>query len=98
MGSAQLETRPVDNNESKEELTKAFLRKKDAPPSPTNKESPPSSPTNQNKSSGSLKFWLLVLLVIQGSAAIMTGRYTRSSVPEEELYEISHLIFVIELF
>jgi len=43
-----------------------------------------------------LKFWLLVLLVVQGSSAILAGRYTRSSVPEDELYEISHLVFIIE--
>lgn len=42
------------------------------------------------------KSMLLALLVIQTSAAILTGRYTRSSVTEEELYEISHLVLVIE--
>jgi len=39
---------------------------------------------------------LLVLLVLQASSAILTGRYTRSSVPEDQLFEINHLIFVIE--
>jgi solute carrier family 35 (UDP-sugar transporter), member A1/2/3 len=44
----------------------------------------------------SLKSVLLVLLAIQGSSAIVIGRYTRFSAPEEELYEIRHLVLVIE--
>jgi solute carrier family 35 (UDP-sugar transporter), member A1/2/3 len=44
----------------------------------------------------SLKSVLLVLLAIQGSSAIVVGRFTRFSAPEEELYEISHLVLVIE--
>lgn len=47
-------------------------------------------------SKGSFTSMLLVLLVFQATAAILTGRYTRSSVPEDELYEISHLVLVIE--
>ncbi|CAB9508942.1 UDP-galactose translocator [Seminavis robusta] len=49
-------------------------------------------------SKSSLKSALLVLLVIQASSAILVGRYTRSAVPEEELFEISHLVLVIECF
>ncbi|CAB9527935.1 UDP-galactose translocator [Seminavis robusta] len=49
-------------------------------------------------SKSNLKSVLLVLLVIQGSSAVLVGRYTRSSVPEEDLYDIGHLVLVIECF
>lgn len=52
--------------------------------------------TGTGMSPATLKLRLLGLLVIQGSSGILTGRYTRASVSEDELYEISHLVFVIE--
>ena len=45
----------------------------------------------------SFKLLLLVMMVAQNSALALVGRYTRSNVPKEDLYEINHLIFVIEL-
>lgn len=47
--------------------------------------------------SRSLKILLLGLLVFQASFALVIGRYTRTSVPTEDLYEISHLVLVIEV-
>lgn len=39
---------------------------------------------------------LLVMMVLQNSATVLVGRYTRSSVPADELYSVNHLLLVIE--
>jgi solute carrier family 35 (UDP-sugar transporter), member A1/2/3 len=43
------------------------------------------------------KIVLLVLMVLQNSATVLVGRYTRSSVAKEHLYSVNHLIVVVEL-
>ena len=45
---------------------------------------------------GSFKMILLVLMVAQNSALALVGRYTRSSVPEEDLYVVNHIVMVCE--
>jgi len=42
------------------------------------------------------KLLLLAMMVLQNSATVLVGRYTRSSVPKEELYSVNHLLLVIE--
>lgn len=48
-------------------------------------------------SSQTFRLMLLTAMVIQNSTTVLVGRYTRSSVPEEELYNVNHLIMVCEI-
>jgi solute carrier family 35 (UDP-sugar transporter), member A1/2/3 len=48
-------------------------------------------------SSSSFKLMLLVGMVLQNSATVLVGRYSRSSVPSDELYVVNHLIVVTEI-
>ena len=48
-------------------------------------------------SSPTFKLILLIGMVLQNSATVLVGRYTRSSVPKEELYVVNHLILVTEI-
>ena len=50
-----------------------------------------------NASFGTFKLVLLVMMVLQNSATVLVGRYTRAGVAKEELYEVNHLILVIEI-
>eukprot|EP00538_Stauroneis_constricta_P011738 CAMPEP_0119546984 /NCGR_PEP_ID=MMETSP1352-20130426/1208_1 /TAXON_ID=265584 /ORGANISM="Stauroneis constricta, Strain CCMP1120" /LENGTH=346 /DNA_ID=CAMNT_0007591773 /DNA_START=96 /DNA_END=1136 /DNA_ORIENTATION=+ len=43
------------------------------------------------------KLMLLAAMVLQNSTVVLVGRYTRSSVPEDELYIVSHLILMTEV-
>jgi UDP-sugar transporter A1/2/3 len=55
---------------------------------------------NMNKeflSSPTFKLILLTGMVLQNSATVLVGRYTRSSVPSEELYSVNHLIMITEI-
>ena len=45
----------------------------------------------------SFKLMLLVGMVLQNSSTVLVGRYTRSSVAKEELYNVNHLICICEL-
>lgn len=45
----------------------------------------------------SFKLLLLVMMVFQNSSAVLVGRYTRSAIPQEQLYQVSHLVLVSEL-
>jgi UDP-sugar transporter A1/2/3 len=45
---------------------------------------------------GATQLVLLCVLVLQNTLTALIGRYTRSSVPQEDLYEISHFIFISE--
>lgn len=45
----------------------------------------------------SFKVLLLVLMVLQNSATVLVGRYTRASVAKEDLYSVNHLIVIVEL-
>ena len=46
----------------------------------------------------SFKLLLLILMVLQNSATVLVGRYTRTAVQDKsELYDVNHLILVIEL-
>ena len=47
--------------------------------------------------SPTFKLILLTGMVLQNSATVLVGRYTRSSVPKDELYVVNHLILVTEL-
>jgi UDP-sugar transporter A1/2/3 len=46
--------------------------------------------------SSSFKLLLLTLMVLQNSSVVLIGRYTRDSVPKEDLYVVNHLILVCE--
>ena len=49
-------------------------------------------------SAASFKMILLIMMVLQNSATVLVGRYTRTSVTnKEDLYDVNHLIVVIEL-
>ena len=43
------------------------------------------------------KLLLLVLMVAQNSSTVLVGRYTRSSVPKDELFIVSNLVLVTEV-
>ena len=47
--------------------------------------------------SQSFRMMLLTAMVIQNSTTVLVGRHTRSSLPEEELYNVNHLIMVCEI-
>jgi hypothetical protein len=43
------------------------------------------------------KFLLLTLMVAQNSTTVLVGKYTRSSVPKEDLFLVNHLVLVTEV-
>lgn len=43
------------------------------------------------------KYVLLGIMVTQGATTVVLSRYTRSSVPVEQLYSVNHLIVVTEI-
>jgi len=47
--------------------------------------------------SPAFKLILLTGMVLQNSATVLVGRYTRSSVPADELYVVNHLIVITEI-
>lgn len=52
---------------------------------------------SKNTASNKFKLGLLVLVVVQNSAAILVGRFTRTSLPATDLYDINHFIVIAEL-
>jgi hypothetical protein len=46
--------------------------------------------------SQSFRLFLLVLMVLQNSATVLVGRYTRASVGPEDSYVVNHLIVICE--
>lgn len=44
----------------------------------------------------SFKMLLLVMMVFQNSFTVLVGRYTRAGVAESELFDVNHLILVVE--
>jgi UDP-sugar transporter A1/2/3 len=53
---------------------------------------------SSNNAISSFKLLLLVLMVLQNSATVLVGRYTRTAVQDKsELYDVNHLILVIEV-
>ena len=56
-----------------------------------------SSSSTTGMSPASFKLLLLVLMVLQNSATVLVGRYTRAGVSQDELYDVNHLLVVIEL-
>eukprot|EP00980_Cylindrotheca_fusiformis_P008603 scaffold1830_cov117-Cylindrotheca_fusiformis.AAC.2 len=53
--------------------------------------------SSQFLASPAFKLILLVCMVLQNSATVLVGRYTRASVTEDQLYVVNHLILVTEL-
>ncbi|CAJ1922467.1 unnamed protein product [Cylindrotheca closterium] len=53
--------------------------------------------SQQFLASPQFKLVLLVGMVLQNSATVLVGRYTRSAVPSNELYVVNHLILVTEI-
>jgi UDP-sugar transporter A1/2/3 len=55
--------------------------------------------TNKAHQAGlqSIKIILLVGMVVQNSATVLVGRYTRSSVAKENLYDVNHLVCICEI-
>ena len=47
--------------------------------------------------SSTFKLILLAGMVLQNSATVLVGRYTRSSVPKDDLYVVNHLIMMCEI-
>lgn len=54
-------------------------------------------PEKEKGAANSFKLFLLVMMVAQNSATVLVGRYTRSSVPKDMLYDVNHLIIIVEL-
>lgn len=60
----------------------------------------PASPNSKGAKQGNaatFKLLLLVLMVLQNSSTVLVGRHTRSSVKEEDLYVVNHLILITEV-
>mmetsp|Transcript_33459 Transcript_33459/g.50474 ORF Transcript_33459/g.50474 Transcript_33459/m.50474 type:complete len:372 (+) Transcript_33459:139-1254(+) len=59
------------------------------------------SPTKVEKETtgqlSSFKLLLLVLMVLQNSSAVLLGRYARTSVTKDELFNVNHLVLVTEV-
>eukprot|EP00339_Tiarina_fusa_P022886 CAMPEP_0117015656 /NCGR_PEP_ID=MMETSP0472-20121206/12467_1 /TAXON_ID=693140 ORGANISM="Tiarina fusus, Strain LIS" /NCGR_SAMPLE_ID=MMETSP0472 /ASSEMBLY_ACC=CAM_ASM_000603 /LENGTH=354 /DNA_ID=CAMNT_0004719505 /DNA_START=177 /DNA_END=1241 /DNA_ORIENTATION=+ len=53
--------------------------------------------SSQFLNSPQFKLILLTGMVLQNSCTVLVGRYTRSSVPTEELYVVNHLIVITEI-
>jgi UDP-sugar transporter A1/2/3 len=53
--------------------------------------------SNQFLTSPTFKLMLLTGMVLQNSATVLVGRYTRSSVPVDQLYVVNHLIVITEI-
>ncbi|GKY91905.1 hypothetical protein MPSEU_000162100 [Mayamaea pseudoterrestris] len=51
----------------------------------------------QTSSMQTFKLMLLVGMVLQNSSTVLVGRYTRSSVAKQDLYNVNHLICICEL-
>ena len=60
-----------------------------APPNAVSKE--------QGSVTGGFKLLLLALMVVQNSSTVLVGRYTRSSVPKDDLFNVNHLVLIAEL-
>lgn len=52
--------------------------------------------SDPSSSSTKFKLMLLILMVVQNSSVVLIGRHTRSSVPKDQLYIVSHFIVVAE--
>jgi len=48
------------------------------------------------QNSNKFKLMLLILMVVQNSSVVLVGRHTRSSMPKDQLYIVSHFIVVAE--
>jgi UDP-sugar transporter A1/2/3 len=49
-------------------------------------------------SQASFKLLLLTMMVLQNTSVVLVGRYTRVGVPEDQLYDVNHLILISETF
>ena len=49
-----------------------------------------------NTSGAAFRLVLLVLMVLQNTATVLVGRYTRASVSKEDSYVVNHLIITCE--
>ena len=60
---------------------------------------PPNAVSKKDGSSsmGGFKLLLLALMVLQNSSTVLVGRYTRSSVPKDDLFNVNHLVLITEL-
>ena len=54
-------------------------------------------PTTDFFSTSTFKFILLAGMVLQNSATVLVGRYTRAGVPHEDRYLVNHLIVITEI-
>jgi len=55
------------------------------------------APAIENKTEAWFKLILLILMVLQNSSAVLLGRYARTSVPENELFNVNHLVVITEV-
>jgi len=67
------------------------------------KMSSPSKPADGNATDpedhtllSPFKLMLLAMMVLQNSATVLVGRYTRAGIPKEDQYQVNHLIFICE--
>jgi UDP-sugar transporter A1/2/3 len=49
-----------------------------------------------SNSKASFKLLLLTIMVLQNTATVLVGRYTRAGVSEDQLYDVNHLILIAE--
>jgi len=64
------------------------------PPAPDKVVS--ASNAQQQANAASFKLMLLIGMVLQNTSTVLVGRYTRSGVPKDQLYDVNHLILIIE--
>eukprot|EP00527_Entomoneis_sp_CCMP2396_P009341 CAMPEP_0198138886 /NCGR_PEP_ID=MMETSP1443-20131203/2271_1 /TAXON_ID=186043 /ORGANISM="Entomoneis sp., Strain CCMP2396" /LENGTH=391 /DNA_ID=CAMNT_0043800843 /DNA_START=191 /DNA_END=1366 /DNA_ORIENTATION=- len=82
-GSSNSNIRDVEKNEQEESSSSNVVHAQKA---------------DSSMNMATFKLVLLVGMVLQNSATVLVGRYTRSNgAPAEDLYEVSHLILICEL-
>lgn len=91
-GSAATSSNATNNgsNSSNDDLKRASSEGSNS------KESSSTSSENNYLTGNSFKLFLLTMMVLQNSSTVLVGRYTRSGIPKEDMYEVSHLILVCE--
>lgn len=79
-------------------MSSASLDTEKDTPEKTTTTMPPSNKgnTTPNAAASSFKLLLLVLMVLQNSSTVLVGRHSRSSVAEQDLYVVNHLILITE--
>ena len=97
---------PSGGSNSNSNITKSKINMSSTVSTPSSNASsmsddPPATATSSKTSdffaTPTFKLILLAGMVLQNSATVLVGRYSRSSVPKDELYKVNNLIIITEI-